>query len=242
MKMTLHVTDALGRKLSVETTLSELDTTMRALSTIGATSGDLLGSGLTLPYENEGDFDWALIGARPWTNPEGEVGVFWQGSFYKRREFAAKTTGVKMPAAIKYSRGARPTDRPDITEGDGDSVRYVTLVLFKGGKRQEAWAKRGSAPERQQATQPAPAAAEPAVTAESARSAYAALTKGTRYYSADGVAEVLAACLNSLYPDRSDNPATMKEAFERQDKTLTTLILNTARAWIAEDDAQAVAS
>ena len=142
MNMTLHLTDALGRKLSVETTLSELDNTMRALNTIGATSGDLLGSGLTLPYDNEKDFDWTLIGARPWTDPEGSVGVFWQGSFYKRREFEAKTSGVKMPAAIKYSRGARPTDPAAIVEGDGDSVRYVSLILFKAGRRQEGWAKK----------------------------------------------------------------------------------------------------
>ena len=153
MKILLHVTDALGRVLSVETELSEIDTTMRALSVIGATSGNLLGGNLTLPLENEPDFDWSLIGGRGWTSPDGEVGVMWRGSFYKRREYAAKTTGVKMPAAVKFSRGARPTDPEDIKEGDEAGIQYVTLCTFKGGKRQEQWAKKG--PGKQEAAPPA---------------------------------------------------------------------------------------
>ena len=67
----------------------------------------------------------------------------WRGSFYKRRQYDAQPTGKKMPAAVKYSRGGRPTDPESIVEkGDGD-IGYVTLITFKGGKRQEQWAAKG---------------------------------------------------------------------------------------------------
>ena len=141
MKIQLHVTDTLGRSLTAETTLAELNSTMRELSAIGATSGNIVGSGLTLPYDTESDFDWSLIGARPWTNSDGEMGVYHGGAFYKRRVLdAVDTKKMKMPAVVKYSRGARPTDPKNIVEGEEGGVQYVSLIYFKGGKRQSSFA------------------------------------------------------------------------------------------------------
>jgi hypothetical protein len=39
---------------------------------------------------------------------------------------------MKLAAAIKYSRGARDSDPPEIKERSGE-FEYVTLILFRGG-------------------------------------------------------------------------------------------------------------
>ena len=88
------------------------------------------------------DFDWSLIGARPWTNPEGETLIIHQGHTYRRRELeAVDTRKMKLPAAVKYSRGAKPMDPEHIREKADGEFEYVTLVMFRGGKRQERYAK-----------------------------------------------------------------------------------------------------
>lgn len=44
-------------------------------------------------------------------------------------------------AAVKYSRGARSTDPPEIVEHGGGEFRYVTLAVFRGdGRRREEYA------------------------------------------------------------------------------------------------------
>lgn len=43
-----------------------------------------------------------------------------------------------LARAVKYSRGARSTDPPEIFEDGGGDFRYVTLAVFRGdGRRRE---------------------------------------------------------------------------------------------------------
>ena len=47
---------------------------------------------------------------------------------------------MKLAAAVKYSRGARNTDPPEIVEEGDGSFRYVTLAAFRGeGRRREEY-------------------------------------------------------------------------------------------------------
>ena len=89
--------------------------------------------GIELPLAAHDNFDWSLIGARPWKSPDGDEGVFHKGYFYRRRDLeAVDSRKLKLPQAIKYSRGARPIDPPHIQEkGEGD-IAYVSLVIFRG--------------------------------------------------------------------------------------------------------------
>lgn len=97
--------------------------------------------GYHFPLSVHDQFDWALIGgSRGRKRFDGEdvdrEGVWVGGDFYSRRDYAETqpTRGkAGLPAAIRYSRGARPTDPPELREkGDGD-FEYVTLVNFRGG-------------------------------------------------------------------------------------------------------------
>lgn len=140
--LSIEFTTDLGAKVTVSFERAEqvLDV-QRQYGKLGWVSGDLPSGGFQFPFENEHDFDWALIGARPFTNDEGEACVWCRGAVWKRRELeAVQTKKITLPAAVKYSRGAKPTDPPHIREkADGD-IEYVTLAMFRGGKRQERYA------------------------------------------------------------------------------------------------------
>lgn len=161
------VTD-LGAKVTVDVEHeSKILDTQRHYGRLGWTSGEVPAGGYQFPLENEADFDWSLIGARKWTNPEGEEMVIHRGHVYRRRELeAVASRKMTLPAAVKYSRGAKSTDPEHLREKADGEIEYVTLVMFRGGKRQERFAvpAGANAPRQQQApAKPAPAkAASPA--------------------------------------------------------------------------------
>ncbi|WP_261664435.1 single-stranded DNA-binding protein [Deinococcus sp. Marseille-Q6407] len=140
----LHIefTTDLGAKVTVD--VERADQVMdiqRHYGRLGWTSGEVPSGGYVFPLDNEPDFDWSLIGARPWTNPEGEVMVLHRGHAYRRRELeAVDSRKLKLPKAIKYSRGARPTDPEHLREKADGEIEYVTLAIFRGGKRQDRFA------------------------------------------------------------------------------------------------------
>lgn len=119
-------------------------------------TGEIPAGGFTLPYSMANTFDWAMLGASAF-EIDGQHCVKHRGHTYKRRDFEARTTGVKMPASVKYSRGAKPTDPAHIKEGDEGGVQYVTLIQFRGNGRAltEYEVQRGSQPQ-QRAPQAAP--------------------------------------------------------------------------------------
>lgn len=141
----LHLTGPLGTHLEVETTEPQMLDVLRRYGRQGWTSGEVPAGGLNLPYAMAETFDWSLIGAREYVNNDGEHSVIYRGQSYKRRELeAVDTKKLKMPAVIKYSRGARPTDPPHLKEGEEGSVQYVTLISFRGGGRPiESYLKQG---------------------------------------------------------------------------------------------------
>ncbi|WP_442780698.1 single-stranded DNA-binding protein [Deinococcus sp. SL84] len=151
----IEFTTDLGAKVTVDVERPEqvLDI-QRHYGRLGWTSGEVPAGGYQFPLDNSDDFDWALIGAREWTSPEGEVMIMHRGHAYRRRELeAVDSRKLKLPKAVKYSRGAKLTDPDHIREkGDGE-IEYVTLAMFRGGKRQERFAK----PAQTQSTQQNPA-------------------------------------------------------------------------------------
>lgn len=134
---TLHLTGPLGTSLSVEVADErELLGVLRRYGKNGWTSGELPPGGLVLPLAMADSFDWALIGARPYTNADGESSVLYRGQSYKRRELdEVDTKKLKLPRIVKYSRGARPTDPLHLKEGEEGGVQYVTLMTFRGNGR-----------------------------------------------------------------------------------------------------------
>ena len=150
------LTDLGARVLvSVENEGKLLDV-QRHYGRLGWTSGEIPAGGYQFPLENEADFDWSLIGARKWKSPEGEELVIHRGHAYRRRELeAVDSRKLKLPAAIKYSRGAKVSDPPHVREkADGD-IEYVSLAIFRGGKRQERYAVPGNRPAPGPAARPA---------------------------------------------------------------------------------------
>lgn len=141
-KLQIEFITDLGAKVSVEVPdVSNLLDIQRHYGRLGWSSGEVPAGGFSFPLANEADFDWALLGARKWSSPEGEELVLYRGHAYRRRELeAVDSRKMKLPAAVKYSRGAKPSDPPHIREkADGD-IEYVTLAIFRGGKRQERYA------------------------------------------------------------------------------------------------------
>ena len=134
---TVELTNQVGMKITIKIkSLDQAYSLMRTYGANGWTSGSIPDGGIVLPYEMNKNFDWRLIGGSEWTNPEGEVGVIYKGNFYKRRELdAVDTKKMKMGAAVKYSRGAKPSDSPHLKEGEEGSVQYITLALFRGKGR-----------------------------------------------------------------------------------------------------------
>ncbi len=160
----------LGAKVSVDVeSADKLLDVQRQYGRLGWTSGEIPSGGYQFPLENEPDFDWSLIGARKWKNPEGEDMVIHRGHAYRRRELeAVDSRKMKLPAAIKYSRGAKSTDPDHVREKSDGEFEYVTLAIFRGGKRQERYAAPAGRqsfqgqPQPQAARQPQPVAAQAA--------------------------------------------------------------------------------
>lgn len=154
------VTD-LGAHVTVDVdSADKLLDVQRQYGRLGWTSGAVPGGGYQFPLDNEPDFDWSLIGARKWTNPEGEEMVIHRGLAYRRRELeAVDSRKMKLPAAVKYSRGARGTDPEHVREKADGEFEYVTLAIFRGGKRQDRYAvpggRAGSVPGQPQTARPA---------------------------------------------------------------------------------------
>lgn len=114
----------------------EIIATLRKYGRGGWTSGEIPAGGLVLPLAMADTFDWTLIGARAYTNAEGDHSVIYKGQNYKRRELdEVDTKKIKLPKIVKYSRGARPTDPMHLKEGEDSGVQYVTLVSFRGNGR-----------------------------------------------------------------------------------------------------------
>lgn len=144
----LHIefTTDLGARVTVDaSSVEEIIELQRRYGRMGWYSGEVPSGGFIFPLENEPDFDWALLGGRKITTKEGEEVVICRGYSYKRRELeAVETKKLTMPKAVKYSRGARPTDPEHLREkADGD-IEYVTLAIFRGGRRQERYAAKGA--------------------------------------------------------------------------------------------------
>ena len=116
---------------------------LREYGRMGWRSGDVPRGGFRFPLANEPDFDWRLIGGRRCAvkvDGEERDGVWYAGAFYTRRELEPNRR-MKLAAAVKYSRGAKNTDTPEIVEEGEGSFRYVTLAVFRGdGRRREEYA------------------------------------------------------------------------------------------------------
>lgn len=138
----LHMKGPLGEELSIELESGkDLYPTLAKWGARGFTSGETPAGGHQLPLENEHDFNWALIGARPFTTKEGEQCVAHRGHVYKRRELeAVDSRKLTLPAAVKYSRGAKFSDPPHLREKADGEIEYVTLAVFRGGRRNEVFA------------------------------------------------------------------------------------------------------
>jgi hypothetical protein len=90
--------------------------------------------GWLFPLEAEAGFDWTLLGGERFEH-QGTIYVRLGGMVYTRRDLAPEERTIKgkkeetMPAAIRYSRGARPADTAIEASGDNS---YVTLAVFRG--------------------------------------------------------------------------------------------------------------
>ena len=117
--------------------------TLREYGRMGWRSGEVPPGGFRFPLANEPDFDWRLVGGRRGNctvDGEEREGVWYAGHFYTRRELEPNRR-MKLAAAVKYSRGAKNTDPPEIVEEGDASFRYVTLATFRGeGRRREEYA------------------------------------------------------------------------------------------------------
>lgn len=117
--------------------------TLRVFGELGWRSGSVPPGGYRFPLANEPDFDWRILGARRGTctiTGEERQGVWHAGMFYSRRELVEQER-KSLKQAVKYSRGARSTDPPEIVEDGGGEFRYVTLAVFRGdGRRREEYA------------------------------------------------------------------------------------------------------
>ena len=101
----------------------------------GWTCGEVPPGGHKFPYDMADKLDFRYIGAVE-GEIDGEKGLWYRNEFYKWREAEEETKGQKKGARIWYSRGAKPTDPPNVKEGAiGDKSGYVTLVSFKGKAR-----------------------------------------------------------------------------------------------------------
>ncbi|GHG42158.1 hypothetical protein GCM10017784_41220 [Deinococcus indicus] len=90
-RSSLVLIDAIGTRITVyANTPQELRALQREYGRRGyRPEGEIPCGGLQLPYVQHDTFDWSLIGATPWTSPDGERGVIHDGGFYKLRELEA---------------------------------------------------------------------------------------------------------------------------------------------------------
>lgn len=145
MTIDLHLHTQLESDITIRDIPEEkLDSAIRYYGERGWYSGAIPHGGFMLPYDNHHDFDWRLIGGHTFeavdkATGEKIEGVYCRGHFWKRRDLAANPK-KNMVAAVKYSRGAKPTDEPHLIEGDESGFRYVTLAIFRGGRRNEHYA------------------------------------------------------------------------------------------------------
>ncbi|MFB9993702.1 single-stranded DNA-binding protein [Deinococcus oregonensis] len=161
------ITD-LGARVTVDVeSADKLLDVQRQYGRLGWTSGELPAGGYQFPFDNETDFDWALLGARKYTTPEGEELVYHKGHAYRRRELEpVDSRKMKLPAAVKYSRGAKNSDPDHVREKADGEFEYVTLAIFRGGRRQDRYAVPGGAANAPRtAAAPAQAAQRPRPTA-----------------------------------------------------------------------------
>jgi hypothetical protein len=136
MSITLRLTNQLGATIDVTVDEGGPLDLMRELGAHGWSPTQIPAGGIHLPYAMAEAFDWALIGARQFTINDGAgevVCVEHLGRVYTRRSFDANPK-KKMPAAIKYSRGASAMDAAAVVEPvEGEVGKgYVTLATFKG--------------------------------------------------------------------------------------------------------------
>lgn len=154
----LHIefTTDLGAKVSVDIDAPEqLLDAQRRFGRLGWYSGDVPAGGFQFPLDNEADFDWSLLGGRKFALEDGEEAVYCRGAVWKRRELSAvDTKKLRLPAAVKYSRGARPTDPEHLREKSDGEIEYVTLAIFRGGRRNPNYALPGEASVPSRATAP----------------------------------------------------------------------------------------
>lgn len=95
--------------------------------------GEVPSGGYKLPFAQHDTFDWSLIGATTWTSPEGDKCVIHDGHVYKQRVLEeVDSRKVKLPPAIKYSRGAKTGDPEHVREKADGEFEYRTLILFRG--------------------------------------------------------------------------------------------------------------
>lgn len=156
------ITD-LGARVTVDVdSADKLLDVQRQYGRLGWTSGELPSGGYQFPFDNEADFDWTLLGARKYTTPEGEEMVYHKGHGYRRRELEpVDSRKMKLPAAVKYSRGAKNSDPDHVREKADGEFEYVTLAIFRGGRRQDRYAVPGGATSGAPRTAAAPAQAAP---------------------------------------------------------------------------------
>lgn len=129
MEVDVHANDPAGLE-------AEALKLAREFGALGWSAIQVPPGGLRLPYEAEAAFDWSLLGAQRGTRARSdrgreitEHGVWYRGDFYTRRELKAEDEDDEP--AVKYSRGARASDPPEVRE-TSKKIDYVPLALFRG--------------------------------------------------------------------------------------------------------------
>ena len=76
-RCSITLIDAIGTPITVYAQdLQDLRTQQRYYGRLGMhPDHPLPAGGIQLPFAQHETFDWSLIGARPWTNPEGQEGI-----------------------------------------------------------------------------------------------------------------------------------------------------------------------
>lgn len=233
--MQIEFLTELGAKVSVQVdSPDKLLDVQRQYGKLGWTSGDVPTGGYQFPLDNAPDFDWSLIGARKWTNPEGETLVMHRGYAYKIRPMdAVDSRKMTLPACVKVSRGAKPSDRDHIREkGDGE-FEYVTLAVFRGGKRLEKFAEPRQGQQQQPPQQQQDTEAPP--PDRNYNQEWREATHGTIYAGGVGRAQLAEKVGESLnLPER-----TFADLWNLKRADVREMLINTARAWLEEDRKQA---
>jgi len=134
-RSSLALQDAIGSQITVyANTAQELRELQRAYGKRGyRPAGEVPGGGFQLPYAQHDTFDFSLIGATPWINPENEKCLIHDGHVYKQRVLqAVDSKKMKLPEAIKYSRGTKSGDPEHVREKADGEFEYRTLLVFRG--------------------------------------------------------------------------------------------------------------